>query len=1000
MKTSKRLFSIIMAAFMLIGVVSAGLTAFAVPPSLQDLIDAAGDGATVTLPAQWTESVVIENKNITLDLKGRSLSGDFGQSAITVKNGNVTIKNGQVYSFFAKVSSAEMLSVIGRSDNVKPTIDILSGSVSIIGLFVNGMQVRVPTTADTYSYAPVGCAVSVKSGAALTVEKGAFVGLEWALDNAAGSQITVVDGAFAGLIKGIRRESAVVFDSTATSMFTLVDKVDSIFPNVTLEPSERKILTNLLDKRVICYVKNAVPDVSTTYDDGTLTVTAKADLSNIIERQYASYKWIPEYATVGGKTKKFDNVPGTDKYVAVFEDVPPTAPGVFGSVSVRHRLWLGLNEEEIYLHENIVSIVQGVYAKVGPFINTNYPKVVNKYNSYIGKFAKVYYDLDTLAAQPIPGTPSKTFGDIEAFKNLQIDLYLIGGKTMYDYIKDNIDADYEYNDYNICTYLFGIELGQTKLLDEIDALKAALEEVDFSDYVDLAFFFYDNYQDILDVIDLAEAYGGKLVTDLNDDMASDIIDALASLGNSEITEFVGIVEQGVSLLERGNRAIGKLLNHSQVQKALTYLEGNAEEAKGHLATVLNVIENFDNYYTANVVDGWLKLYSEVTQVDYQAFTTVKTDISVNGTGKVEYASEHDSGETINGVEAQYYPNSNITLSAVTTTPDIEFLFWVNSDTNRILSTNQEFTLATNISTRVEAVFNDASFGNQVVYTNTTGDIAGVEFYSPEDDYVYITDAIPQMPRYAFVGWPHASSDDFGNAVIMLDDLSAFSSPFAGALKTSAFDEASDKYQNAIVPVREGSGNFVVVPDYKIDGVVNISYFDGSAMKQVGYGLYADAAITAVGENFSYWVNDNDEIVSLYRTFQFKAVQDNFYTAVFDAATIPDAVISITGIYRDAANDQVTFYAERSSKYTVTRNGVVLTFDEDVAENGAAFVPGGQNVLTGTAKHNTLEGNYAVTKTSYTGAPIYARAYIEIEYPNGQRKTLYSDVVSFSDISIS
>ena len=95
-----------------------------------------------------------------------------------------------------------------------------------------------------------------------------------------------------------------------------------------------------------------------------------------------------------------------------------------------------------------------------------------------------------------------------------------------------------------------------------------------------------------------------------------------------------------------------------------------------------------------------------------------------------------------------------------------------------------------------------------------------------------------------------------------------------------------------------------------------------------------------------------------------------------------------------ANNQITFYAERSSKYTVKKSGVVLTYDSAVAADSTAFVPGGMNVLTGTAKINTLTGNYGVTKTSYTGDPIYARAYIEIEYPSGQRVTLYSDTVSY------
>ena len=71
MKTSKRILSVIMAAFMMIGIVSAGLTAFAAEPTLQQLIDAAGDGDTVVLAKHTgNSSVVIEKKTLFSTSKG------------------------------------------------------------------------------------------------------------------------------------------------------------------------------------------------------------------------------------------------------------------------------------------------------------------------------------------------------------------------------------------------------------------------------------------------------------------------------------------------------------------------------------------------------------------------------------------------------------------------------------------------------------------------------------------------------------------------------------------------------------------------------------------------------------------------------------------------------------------------------------------------------------------------------------------------------------------
>lgn len=997
MKTSKRILSVIMAAFMMIGIVSAGLTAFAAEPTLQQLIDAAGDGDTVVLAKHTgNSSVVIENKNIILDLQGYTLAGSYGQSAITVINSNVTIKNGHIYSYFAKVSTVEMLNTVADSAYSKPTIDIRSGNVSIYGLFVDGMQIRIPTT-NTYSYVPVSSAVYVAKNAYLTVEKSALIGIEWGLHNAAGSHVTVIDGAFIGVDKGIKREADVVYNSAVTSRVSAKDKIENIFTGFTLEPNEKSFLSSLLGDRAVAYVKDAVPNVEATFEDGDLTVIAYPDVSNVIAEPEFSYKWIPDTVKVGTTEKRFQKVAGMEKYIAVFSDVTETAAGSVDTLDVGYRIWLGLDANEISILNNLVSTVKGVYEDIGPWLEDGYEDLIETYNDYIDVFASLYNDIDTLAAQMLPGSPPRSFGDIEEFKNLQIDLYLIGGETMYNRIKETIDSSYVYNDYAICTYVFGIEPGQPKLIDEIEAFRADLEAVDFNDYADLLFFFYDNYERIVDIVELADNYGSKLVTDLNSEMASTIIDALGELGNGDINYYVDLAEDIVGYLDQANDLIAEVLEVEQINWFINYVDTNRAQLEIYADKAIDIIENLETYFNPYVKDGWLMMYANIYEVEYQAFNPVKADVRVNGTGKVEYASEYDSGETINGIEASYYPNTDITLTAVETSPEVEFLYWVNPDSNRILSTEPVCTVSTNINTRIEAVFNDASLGYQVAYANTTGDIEGVEFYNPTlDNYVYVTTAIPYMPRYEFVGWPRAISDGSGNYIIPVADLNTYKSPFAGSIKTSAFDEVSDKYENAIVPVRSGSDNYIVVPQYNISGSVLISYFDGATSGQKEFGLYADASITAAPDNFSYWINDRGEIVSLYPTFEFKAVQDNSYTAVYNAQDIPDAVISVTGIYRDEANDQVTFYVERSSKYTVKKNGIVLTFDPAIAADNGAFVPGGAGVLTGTAKYNTLAGNYAVTKNSYMGEPIFARGYIEIEYPNGTRVTLYSNVISFED----
>ena len=66
--------------------------------SLQEAIDAAQDGETVTLLADATEDVILATgKNITLDLGGNKLTNtNKGKATISVQGGTVTVKNGNV----------------------------------------------------------------------------------------------------------------------------------------------------------------------------------------------------------------------------------------------------------------------------------------------------------------------------------------------------------------------------------------------------------------------------------------------------------------------------------------------------------------------------------------------------------------------------------------------------------------------------------------------------------------------------------------------------------------------------------------------------------------------------------------------------------------------------------------------------------------------------------------------------------------------------------------
>lgn len=65
--------------------------------TLNGAIGAAAEGDTVTLLADTTEDVVV-NKNITLDLGGKTLTGtNSGKATLSIQNGaTTTVKNGSI----------------------------------------------------------------------------------------------------------------------------------------------------------------------------------------------------------------------------------------------------------------------------------------------------------------------------------------------------------------------------------------------------------------------------------------------------------------------------------------------------------------------------------------------------------------------------------------------------------------------------------------------------------------------------------------------------------------------------------------------------------------------------------------------------------------------------------------------------------------------------------------------------------------------------------------
>lgn len=137
--------------------------------SLTEAIDAAQDGQTVTLLADATEDVVI-SKSITLDLGGKTLTNtNGGKATISVTSGTVTVKNGNV------VGGNDYYNIeVTKGSNANLTLTDVNATAGNTGSSMIDNYGTLTITSGTYT----GGLNVVKSeeGSKLTITGGTFTG--------------------------------------------------------------------------------------------------------------------------------------------------------------------------------------------------------------------------------------------------------------------------------------------------------------------------------------------------------------------------------------------------------------------------------------------------------------------------------------------------------------------------------------------------------------------------------------------------------------------------------------------------------------------------------------------------------------------------------------------------------------------------------------------------------------------------------------------------------
>lgn len=121
--------------------------------TLQEAIDAATDGQTVTLQADATSSVKIEKKSIVLDLNEKTISASNTGYGLHFDGATATIKNGTVTSAIKSRAGVELW------DNSNVTLDNLTITNYPTAIYINGQGNTFTVKSGDYTSSSYGISV-------------------------------------------------------------------------------------------------------------------------------------------------------------------------------------------------------------------------------------------------------------------------------------------------------------------------------------------------------------------------------------------------------------------------------------------------------------------------------------------------------------------------------------------------------------------------------------------------------------------------------------------------------------------------------------------------------------------------------------------------------------------------------------------------------------------------------------------------------------------------
>lgn len=438
--------------------------------------------------------------------------------------------------------------------------------------------------------------------------------------------------------------------------------------------------------------------------------------------------------------------------------------------------------------------------------------------------------------------------------------------------------------------------------------------------------------------------------------------------NSEGRYGVAVGKFTVKVTSRTTGSDSPVANVAGGGSDITYAEGITVTASA--ISGYNFVGWFVNEYTGTPYST--DLTCEVKPTDDWTMIAVYEPISGGKFWLTVTASEF----TVNGgaVQDSYLYEQFAVGASVTVnfTGSENFLYWVNAS-NKVVSTNKSYTFIMGSETTLKAVYGKARQNQAtVVFISHSDQIISSKAYTTNDTIQF---PVPPIKMgCTFTGWSMTEAE-----------IRAAMASNSGIIQVRALYTEPSIACKVTVVYPEGTDNQVV------NAVV------GKAIDVTAKDIE--------GKTFSYWTDNDGNILGYTKTLKLAPSGDMTVKAVYDEAAEAKPVITMSEVSATKANESyvVTFMATRAvpNGYKVVKQGILWSRDAVCGEDGAAAymqfdsngkLPDGVRAYIG----NNLELNgvtrYDIT-TKFNDRTFYGRGYMVLESDAGKLLYIYTDTIA-------